>query len=202
MTRRAVAVVTVACLALVTTAVALVLSQTNGSSGLDTDGPMFTPPEHGIVIPGQRGSVFTDGFEVLRLEGDEPAKIVSIRSVGGESTFKFLGALMAGPDRRDGAISYLPAFPPRDSSLGPLVDAVGARIEPRVETRNGMGYELLIGYEVIDDTRVGYRAAVEVTYTVGDETYLWRSPGRMLFCPQGRTSEECNAEAEEADWGE
>lgn len=203
MTRRTAVVAAGVFLALMGAAAAVATGCGSDSlAGPSTDGPMEVVGDHGIVVVDERGTVFTDGLEVLRLEGTEPATIVSVNSVGGEDTFRYLGALVAGPDRRDGAVSYLRRFPPKDRALGELVEAVGAQIHPRSQTRHEKGYELLLGYEVTDDSQVGYRTAVEVVYRVGDKEYLWRSPGRILFCPEPMDSSECTTIAEGDNWGD
>ena len=69
-------------------------------------------------------------------------------------------------------------------------------ITPRDQTRGEIGYELLLGYRVIDDETITWRSTVEVVYRVGDQEYLWRSPARLVYCPRDLKSDECRAEAE------
>ena len=47
--------------------------------------------EHGSLARGPVGKTFTDGFEVLHLNGDQDATIVSVHSNNGEG-LEFLGA--------------------------------------------------------------------------------------------------------------
>ena len=156
---------------------------------------MAPASEHGTLARGPAGTRLTDGFEVLRLDGDRPATIVSVESVGGESSLRFLGAYVAGPERKLGAHAQLKGFPPRRKDLGEIVPAEGALVIPRDETRERIGYELLLGYEVVDDTEIGFRSEIVVTYRVDDEDYEWRSPARLVYCPDSATSDECFAAA-------
>lgn len=169
-----------------------------GAPGEDAKdgGPLREPNRHAYVVTGPEGKQFTDGFEVLYLNGAAPAEIVSVESVGGDSAFKFLGAQLAGPRRKYGAVQETPGFPPTDPALGPIVDAEGATVEPRAKTRQRIGYELLLGYEVIDDSTLAQRTAVEVTYRVGGDTYKWTSPGVLVYCPGGQNAEECLRQAD------
>ncbi len=48
-----------------------------------------------------------------------------------------------------------------------------------------MGFELILGYEVVDDSAVATRTAIEVTYGVGTERFLWKSPAQLVYCPSG-----------------
>lgn len=185
----------------------LLLAATCGCSGstvaptdLSTDGPLRVPPEHGTFATGPVGTTFTDGLDVLFLAGSRPATVVSVRSVGADTSLRFIGAMIAGPTRSQAGWSQLKGYPPRLAALGPLVDAEGAVIDPREETRQRLGYELLLGYEVVDDTTVDHRSAIEVTYEVDGKQYLWRSPARLVYCPPDKTNEECNeiAEADES----
>jgi hypothetical protein len=164
----------------------------NGAGAAAMDGgPLREPPEHAYVVQGKEGKQFTDGFEVLYLNGDQAATIVSVRSMGGDDAFKFLGARLAGPDRKYAALQETPQFPPTDPHLGPLIDAEGATVEPRSQTRQRIGYELLLGYEIVDDSKLGKRDAVEVTYKVGGTTYRWTSSAGLIYCPADEDLDVC-----------
>lgn len=182
---------------------AAALSRTAEEAGSpSSEGPLRESVEHGMVAEGEAGSTFTDGFEVLQLSGQESATIVTVESVGGAATFRQLGAMLAGPDRKFASTTYYRTYPPTDRALGELVPAEGAVLQPKDETRNGMAYELLVGYEIVDDSRVGYRSGLEVTYRVGDELFLWESPARLLYCPEPMESDECHDVADADNWGE
>lgn len=205
MTRRALVSATGASVVLVAlAAVAMAVTGTGPQSAptISSDGPLRASTEHGIVAEGQTGSVFTDGFEVLQLGGAQEATIVKVESIGGSETFRHLGSQLAGPDRKIAASSYIKGFPPADDTLGELTQAEGAVIVPVAETRRSMGYELLVGYEILDDTQIGYRAGLRITYRVGDEEFVWESPARMLYCPVPQKSADCRAEAEADNWGQ
>lgn len=145
-----------------------------------TNGPLADSNPHAYFIHDTRGTVFSDGFESLSVEGDEPVTIESVRSVGGGSALRFLGARIAGPARRYTAVQTFPVFPPERESLGPLADAVGAVLQP--EASGGRkGYELIIGYEVISDS-YGARDGIEVAYRVGDERYREFISAGLVVC--------------------
>lgn len=170
--------------------VALVASCAGHQGGLRlplVEGPLREPSSHGSLVEGRPvGARITDGFEHLALYGDLDATILDVRSIGGEEALEFLGAYVAGPERRYAAWVQLEGFPPTKPALGPIVPAVGAVIKPRHETRGkpGIGYELLLGYEVLDDSRIAARTLVEVDYRVGAMLYTWRSPAALVYCPE------------------
>ena len=186
-------------LATLAASVALVTACSEGVHlvGRASDGPIEAPDFHGTIVRGQSGERFTDGFEVLRVAGDKPAIITSVRSVGADSTLKLLGAKIAGPDRKLGAWTYLPNWPPTKPALGPLVDAEGAHLLPRSEI-DGKGYELLIGYELGEISEMSTRTRVEVDYTVDGKDYVFRSPAALTFCPDNNSDDECLDAAEKA----
>lgn len=116
---------------------------------------------------------------------------MSVRSVGGEDALNYLGAKIAGPNRKYAGWSRLPGFPPHKKALGPVIDAEGATIRPRDQTRRNMGYELLLGYEIVADHEIATRTAVQVTYRIADRTYLWTSPAALVYCPANEDSNTC-----------
>lgn len=149
-----------------------------------------------MVIREPAETIFIDRLEILRLEGRDPAVLLHVESVGGDGAFRYLGAMIAGPDRKLAAVTYLEGFPPDDGSLGEIRPAIGAQIRPVTETTGGKGYELLIGYEVEDDTKVALRTGIVVTYRVGAREYVWRSPARLLYCSASMPTDRCEAVAE------
>lgn len=157
--------------------------------------------EHGTLARGYVGTRFTDGFDVLFLGGTNNAQIISVRSVGGEDSLEFLGAMLAGPQRKQAGWSQLKGYPPHNAALGPLVEAEGAVIEPREQTQRRLGYELLLGYEVVRDSEVASRSQIEVTYRIGDQDYVWTSLARLVYCPAREKSEDCFDEAERNSYG-
>ncbi len=158
--------------------------------GPEQGGPLDPFPPHGMIITDPVGQRFTDGFEILSLEGSEPAKILSVTSVGGSKSLRHVGTLIAGPRRRIDAIQKMPAFPPAAPALGPLHPVRGHRVMPRAQTREELGYELLLGYEVIA-SELAIRRGIEVRYQVGSTTYEQFLPARILYCPKPRTAKQC-----------
>lgn len=138
----------------------------------------MAPPLHGYTHTLAEGSVFTDGFETLIVEGDETIVIDAVRMVGDQGLVQ-LGAKIIGPDRRYGSVQMAPGWPPRDPDLAsyPSVDAVGARLEPG----HPAGYELLIGIRIAERGPVS-RSGVEIDYSVGDERYTVTFPAEITMC--------------------
>lgn len=159
------------------------------------EGPMRPAPEHGSIVEGPVGRRLTDGFEILQLGGDRPATILSVESVGGDGSLKYLGAYLAGPDRKLAAYTQPEGFPPTTRGLGEIIPAEGAVIEPREQTRRRLGYELLLGYEIVDDSEIAFREEIVVTYRIDDTDYAWRAPAKLVYCPESATSEECFTKA-------
>jgi hypothetical protein len=125
------------------------------------------------------GHRFTDGLEILLLQGSRPARIISVRSIGGSQSLGHVGTMLAGPARDLDAIQKAPGFPPRVPRLGGLHRAVGSWILPEAQTRDRLGYELLLGYEIVSP-ELAVRRGIEVTYRVGNTTYGRFLPARII----------------------
>jgi hypothetical protein len=175
--RRRQAAVAVAALA-VTAAVAAFT--TLPGSGAQGGGPMDPGNPHGWAVTAPVGHPFTDGMEVLRLTGDQPAVIKDVRLVGNEG-LELVGAKLASPERGIGWVQYRAEFPPNNDPVldVDLVDVVGARITP-LASDNG-GWELLLGIRATTD---GYlvRTGVEVDYRVGANNYTVLLPAHLAVC--------------------
>jgi hypothetical protein len=159
-------------------------------------GPLDPFPPHGMFIADPVGHRFTDGLEILLLQGSQPARIISVRSVGGSQALRHVGTMLAGPERDVDAIQKTPGFPPREPELGVLHRADGSRILPEARTRDRLGYELLLGYEVVSSD-VAVRRGIEVTYRVGSTTYERFLPARIIYCPKPNSSRECQKIADD-----
>lgn len=142
-----------------------------------TDGPITIPPEAGYSHSLPVGAEFTDGFWVLHLEGDEPARIEDVRIEASEG-LEQLGVMLAAPARPIGSVQLDESWPPRHKFLPKrvMVDAIGAEITPHRD-----GWELLIGMKA---TGKGYleREGVTVDYTVGDQAYSAHLPISVFIC--------------------
>ena len=157
---------------LAATALAVVAAALGVAAFADTDsrtdgGPLRAPNPHGWSTSNSVGDVFTDGMEVLHLEGNREAVIEDVRLVGDDG-LELVGAKVAGQDRAIGFIQYNADFPPvNDPDLGDpvLIDAIGATVTPY-----SGGWELLLG---IKATKEGFlvREGVEIDYRVGGEEY-------------------------------
>jgi hypothetical protein len=109
------------------------------------DGPVAEPPApHGSTYTLPQGTVFTDGLEVVFLEGENPAVIDSVELKG--EGLELIGLSLATPDRPGGVIRRMKGYPPRDPELPPevIVPATGATIEPGKDN----AYEILLGLKV------------------------------------------------------
>ena len=105
---------------------------------------------HAAAVRPAPGETFTDGYEVVKVVNTSALVITRVESTGGEQSLRYEGAMVAGADRRLGAIQMLPDFPPEDPRLGPLLEAEGATLSGAGEAAE-LGYELLLGYTWIDD---------------------------------------------------
>ena len=83
-------------------------------------GPLNEPPAHGWATTEPVGATFTDGLEVLYLNGHEDAVITSVSLIGGKG-LKLLGARLVTPDRQRASAQKL-AWPPRSAQMPHIVD--------------------------------------------------------------------------------
>lgn len=148
------------------------------SARVRSDGPMGVPNQHGYALSLPVGAEFTDGMELLRLDGGRDAVIEDVQLVGADG-LELLGAKVTPPPRGLAAISTFRSWPPRHRLLDEtkFVDAIGAT----VPARTSRPWELLIGLRV---TRAGHaiRRAVAVTYRVGDERHRVEFPAKIKVC--------------------
>jgi hypothetical protein len=171
---------------------ALVLAGCSDSKGTSS-GPLHVFARHGYVVPAEAGRVFTDGFDVVRLNGGQPARVLKVESVGGTDVLDFMGAQIVGPKRKYGATQIFNEYPPQDRSLGEIVPAVGAVLQPRAET--GIeGYELLLGYRIRAGA-LGARTGIRITYEVNGKTFETTIEAAIITCPAGQSSATCQREA-------
>ncbi len=156
-----------------------VLASALAGCGTDPDpgGPLVAPPEHGWSTTQPVGEPFTDGLEVLYLEGGADATIRSVSLTGAEE-IELLGARLASPDR-DVASIQKTAWPPTARSLRPMIDAEGATLTPRAE--DPRGWLLLLGMRV---TEPGYhvREGVRVTYEVDGQEHVRELDAELGVC--------------------
>jgi hypothetical protein len=158
-------------------ATVLVAAGCGGQPGIDR-GPLSNTVAHGWATTMPVGSVFTDGLEVLHLDGHEPAVINSVTMVGDEG-IQLVGASLATPERDFGAFQQLKDYPPTNQKLGELIPAAGASITPFAQDK--IGWELLLGIKVVDD---GYhvRDGIVIEYTVAGEDYRVFDPAQLVVC--------------------
>jgi len=141
------------------------------------------------VLRAKVGRVFTDGMNVIDIGGHEPATLLKVESIGGSEGLKFLGAKLVGPHRSAVDFTSLDGWPTVEGSP-PLIEPVGATLEPTVKTWNRHAYELVMGYRIIRAT-YAERVGVRVTYKIGDHVYQATLPRLISICPPGRTLTSC-----------
>lgn len=152
---------------------------TGDADGLSR-GPMVIPLEHGYSVSMPNGSTFTDGFEILRLEGDQPAVIEAVE-IDGDEALELVGVKLAPPPRENAAVQLMEGWPPIHDALdeSTFVDAVGATIQPK--SSDPMGYELLIGMKVNGEGFL-VRDSVIVTYRIGEIRHQVIFPAVVAVC--------------------
>ncbi len=204
MSRPRTLVVAAVVVALVTATAAWALLRTQDEEW-STDGPLILPHLNGFVVRYEVGDVFTDGYQRVKLEGDQPGVLEKVELVGpGMDHFEVLGILLAGPKRRTGALTAYDGFSahptdPIARGFGKLVPAEGARLPPG----GHRDVVLQIGLKVVKPG-LAVRSGVRLYYTVGGKKYMAYQQGSMVLCPDDMTSEECNDAMykEWEGWGE
>jgi len=162
-------------------AVAIVASGCADRPLFDSE-PLSNANPHGWATTMPVGSVFTDGFEVLHLDGHEPAVIKSVTMVG-DPGIELVGASLATTERDIGAIQQLKGYPPSNPHIPRIIPAAGASITPFAQDE--IGWELLLGVKIVDE---GYlvRDGIIIEYSVGGEDRRAFDPAQLVVC----TSEE------------
>lgn len=155
------------------------------------DGPLQSTSPHAWGIRQPLGATFTDGFETLEFSGDQDAKLVRVRLLG-DPALELVGVGLATPDRRFSSVQLMKEFPPRHQDLAAaavLDDGIG--VPMAAKTRFDIGWELLLGIRVNEPGR-HVRTGVEVTYTVGNETYVEVIPAALAICADPAVEEAVN----------
>ena len=147
--------------------------------------------EYGQVVSTSVGMRFTDASLPLYVRTDSPITLLSVESIGGSGSAKFLGAKVADDSRVLGSFQTFDRWPPgvRELAIVPI-DASGAVIPPRDETRKRIGYTLLLGYRVTH-ARFGVRTGVRLVYRQGTEVFEQTLPAHVVFCPQPQKQPRC-----------
>jgi hypothetical protein len=156
-----------------------------------SDGPVRTPDPHASYLHFGPGEVFTYGLERVLLDGDLDGRLVKVEVVGAGDHVEFLGARLAGPDRRVGSIQLIPGYPPANPDLGTLVPAAGATL-----TRSRVGHELLVGLRVLEAGFATVRG-LRIYYTVGGDRFQAFYDAQLVFCPDDITEDACVTQHEQ-----
>lgn len=147
----------------------------------------------GYVLLKDTPEVFTDGFAVLALGGDQPATLLKVESLGGESTFEFLGAKLVAPDRELAQQQIMRGWPPKTIDAD-TYDPSNFTIQPLKKTYNESGYEILMGYRLKSD-KPAVRTGIRLTYRIGTNTYRAVIPSAFELCPPGQAATACSDHA-------
>ena len=148
-------------------------------------GPLLAPRGDAYQYELEPGKTFTDAFNVLLVQGDQPARIISVESLQKGSSLVFLGARIAGPKRKEGEQEVLPGFPPvSGAAFGPLAPPAGYVVKPQQST-DGRGYELLMGYRM-SGTTLTIRQGIRIRYEVAGQKYQVDFESAMVGCPASR----------------
>ena len=149
-----------------------------GRGEREAGGPIGTTNQHVWTKKVDVGEAFTDGTEVLVVQGKEPAVLDGVHLVGAQG-IDLLGVRLVKPGRSWGSIMSMP-WPPRDPDLDEslVIPAEGATLEPQ---RDGTGYELLLGLKAQER---GYfvRQGIRVDYTVNGKKYSRFLPAVLSVC--------------------
>jgi hypothetical protein len=162
-----------------------------GCTGHPGPGPIQATNAHAWATTEPVGVTFTDGLEVLVLDGAQDAVIDSVELVG-DPELELVGAMVAGRDRGEsGAIQIIHTWPPRGRGLNPdsLVPAEGATITP---LPGNQGWELFLGIRPTEEGR-WVRNGVRVTYTIGERRYSEYLPAGLIVCtdPKYHVARKC-----------
>lgn len=148
-----------------------------------TGGPLPTPDDHGYGgLHVAENEAFSDVFEILVNEGDDPVRITSVELVDTPRQLKLVGAMIGGERSENGQLD--PQFPPANPALGRLVPAEGAVLEPvKMQEAEGAfpGYVLAVGLEATEPgkwVRGGYR----VNYEVAGRPYKLEVVAEITVC--------------------
>jgi len=150
---------------------------------------------HGWIVAVEPDDTFTDGYELLQLDGAGTVVITKV-SIDGDDGLTLVDALIAAPDgRRFAAVQYDPHFPPTGPDFGDpddLVPAVGSEMAaPQLPTSSGdelFGYELILGLKA--EGKGAYkRKAVVIDYKANGHRKSVRIPAELVVCSGMRAGE-------------
>ncbi|MFI0421175.1 hypothetical protein [Spongiactinospora sp. 9N601] len=156
------------------------------------EGPLRSSPPTGYAIRRDQGAVFTDGWNHFLNFGDGPVTVLAVKVRLTGSGLRHTGTLIAGYDRRYALRQALDGFPPRERDLGPLSRAEGFVIPAEGGRPRKKGWELLLGFQVLQPGGRATRTHIEVTYRYDGRIITDRwvnaiavcSPAKGPECPQ------------------
>lgn len=156
-------------------------SHDSPTEGTGTDPAVLTGlSPHGWATRLDVGTRFTNGFPVVFNKSGHEVTLIDVRPIMRGDGLAFLGARVAGMDRKTGNVERLPGFPPSDPMLGDTVKAKGLVLPPGRDASK-RGFELLLGFEVTGSGRSVMRA-LEISYAVDGEPKTTRLVSTMAIC--------------------
>ncbi len=155
----------------------IVGDRVRGGGPLEPDGPYIW------FYEARKGAVFSDGMQMLDIQGSEPGTVTTVTVQGGGEALEFLGARIGLPGRPYDFHQQMRG-PPKAVPARFQVPAEGAVLEP------GKGYMLILGYRVIAEV-LDRRSSVTVEYQVGGTRYRERSEVELVACPPPLTDHTC-----------
>ena len=150
------------------------------------------------------GYVFTDGSVHLDVRGDKPVTIISVTSLGGAPSLKFLGSEAAYPRRTYTDVTRYDGWPPRRGcdphgheerclQASRVAPTAGLVVTPTATNWHHMPFELLLGYRIVS-RRYAVRTGIRVVYKSGGVVYqaVWHP--KIVICPPWRDEDKCLAD--------
>jgi hypothetical protein len=153
--------------------------------------PLDGPAPHGQAIVADVGDQLTAGLLVVNNRGERDLEVLSVTPRINGDSLRYLGAKVAGHDRRFAAVPHFPIWPPPTSPDMPTVSAANGFTLPAGVEHALQGVELLLGFEVTAPGRSTV-TAVDVKYReVGSRAELSATfPSTTAVC----TSRPCEQE--------
>lgn len=146
--------------------------------------PLAGPPPNGFATHAAVGEVFTNGQLIIFNVGHADLTVLKVTPTLTGDGLRYLGARIAGMDRKLGSNQESPGFPPREPFFGPLGPAHGSVLHTgRPWARRGV--EVLLGFKVIAPGRSTV-PKVSITYRdhTGVHTASWTSTMAVCTSPK------------------
>lgn len=163
-----------------------------GTDGVISGGPLRYPEgaSETWAVVAKQGDRFTDGSSVLDLGGHQPIRVISVESVGGSQSLRFLGARLVSPHRKFTDFLRADDWPPSNLPARKLYGIHDVVVTPNRSNFHHEPYQLVLGYEVIS-SEFAVRRGVRVRYEAGGKTYEVMMRNQIAACPPGMDQRVC-----------